>query len=89
MAGAYTQVRTNGYFSRVKNFIRWFFIGFLVVFGTRLITFVLAIVVGPIVIAIAWFAARPLVSGIIVVLAGAVIVMIIYMKNKRNLQKRM
>lgn len=49
------------------------FIGSLIAFGTGVISFVLALVVGGIVIAIAWFVVRPLLSIGLIVAAAALI----------------
>lgn len=60
------------------------FVSRIVGFGTGIIAFLLAMIVGPLVIAIAWFAARPLVSGIVLAVAGLIIGAILYMKKQKK-----
>ncbi len=57
------------------------FVGSIVRFGTGLIAFALTLVIGPTVIAIAWFAYRPLLSlGLI---AGGVVLAVVLLKLRR------
>jgi hypothetical protein len=58
------------------------FVGSLIAFGTGLISFVMALAVGAIVIAIGWFAVRPLLSlGLIV---GVAAILWVYSKYGRK-----
>lgn len=57
------------------------FLGWIVGFGANMIAFLLAIIVGPLIIAIAWFAARPLLSLGIIALIALVVWYIIYSKK--------
>jgi hypothetical protein len=60
------------------------FVSRIIGFGTNIIAFILALIVGPIVIAVAWFAARPLISGMVLGCAGVIIGLIIYMKKQKK-----
>jgi len=58
------------------------FIGSLIAFGTGIISFVLALAIGAVVIAIGWFVARPLLS--IGLLTASAAVVFAYLKYGRK-----
>ncbi|MGE3307971.1 MAG: TMEM43 family protein, partial [Rhizobiaceae bacterium] len=59
------------------------FIGSIVRFGTGLLAFLLAIVIGTVTIAIAWFWYRPILS-LIIIAAGLAIAAVVYMIGRRR-----
>ena len=64
------------------------FLGSIVEAGAGLMAFVLTLVVGPVLIALAWLAARPLVSIIVLVIGGAAVYLVLKLKQGRVAQKR-
>lgn len=65
------------------------FIGDIIAIGTGIVAFFIALPLSLITIAIAWFSARPLISIILLIIAGAAIATFIYLKkqNKKKPQK--
>jgi hypothetical protein len=64
------------------------FLGTIAEAGAGLMAFMLTLVVGPVLIAVAWFAARPLVSAIVLVVGGAAVYLLIKLKESRAAAKR-
>lgn len=62
------------------------FVGSIVSFGTGLIAFVLTLILGPVVIAVAWFAYRPLLSIGILAVAALVAAAAIYLRRGKAAQ---
>lgn len=56
--------------------------GSIIRFGTSTVAFILTLVLGPLVIAIAWFAYRPLLALAILAVAGAIVAGIVYLRRK-------
>lgn len=57
------------------------FVGSIVRFGTSLVAFILALLIGPLVIAIAWFAYRPLLSIAILAAGLAIAAAIVFLRR--------
>ena len=62
------------------------FLGSIVEAGAGLMAFVLTLVVGPVLIALAWFTARPLMSVIVLAIGAGVVYLIIRMRAARTAQ---
>ena len=85
-------IRVGGLFGIFIGFVMTFsifgiigdvipFVGSIIRFGTSLVAFLLTIVIGPLVIAIAWFAYRPLLSIGILAVAAVIVGAILYLRR--------
>ena len=60
------------------------FVGSIIRFGTSMVAFLLTVVIGPLVIAIAWFAYRPLLSLGILAVAAVIVGAILYFRRGKS-----
>ena len=85
-------IRVGGLFGIFIGFVMTFsifgivgdvlpFVGSIIRFGTSLVAFVLTIIIGPLVIALAWFAYRPLLSIGILAVAAVIVGGIFYLRR--------